>query len=429
MSIAILTIGVFLLLMFLGLPVAFTFFAAGIVGVTLYRNFESAITLVGTSPFVEGTNYILVAIPLFIFMGRLIHGSGLSKELYGAGYAWLGRFRGGLAHATVVTLAFFAACTGSSVASVATIAPIAMPEMERFKYDEKLASGAIASAGTLGILIPPSIAFIVYGYICQVPVGPLFVAGILPGIVLTVAFMITVTIWCWLDPMAGPRGPYLPWKERLRSLKGIWWSVAIFILIIGGIYMGVFTPTEAAGMGAFLVFVILICQRKLTWKDLIDALKETVITSCMVLTIFIGAKVFNTFLGLSGIAEAAMKGLTSLPLSPEGIIAVILLAYIPLGCFIDSMPLSILTLPIVFPVVRDLGFDPLWFGVLHVVTGEISMITPPVGMNVYVLGGVTGKPLEVIFRGSMPYLIALIVVMFVLYFFPSISLVLPKYMG
>ncbi len=429
MSIALLTICVFLLLMFLGLPVAFTFFAAGIVGVTLYRNIESAMTLVGTSPFVEGSNYILVAIPLFIFMGRLVHSSGLSKELYGAGYAWLGRFRGGLAHATVVTLAFFAACTGSSVASVATMAPIAMPEMERFKYDEKLASGAIASAGTLGILIPPSIAFIVYGYICQVPVGPLFIAGILPGILLTSAFIATVMIWCWLDPAAGPSGPPLSWRERFKSLRGIWWSVAIFVLIIGGIYLGLFTPTEAAGMGAFLVFIILIFMKRLKWGNLIDALKDTVITSCMILTIFIGAKVFNTFLGLSGIAEAAMEALLNLPLSPEGIIAVILLAYIPLGCFIDSMPLAILTLPIVFPVVSKLGFDPLWFGVLHVVTGEISMITPPVGMNVYVLGGVTGKPLEVIFKGSTPYLIALIVVMFMLYFFPSISLVLPKYMG
>lgn len=429
MTIALVTIGIFLLFLVLGLPVAFTFFAAGAIGVTLYRNFESALTILGTSPFVEGSNYILVAIPLFIFMGRLIYGSGLSKELYATGYMWLGHLRGGLAHATVVTLAFFAACTGSSMASVATMAPIALPEMERFKYDEKLASGAIASAGALGILIPPSIAFIVYGYVCQVPVGPLFVAGILPGILLTVAFMAVVTIRCWLDPKAGPPGPSFPWKERFNSLKGIWWSVAIFVLIVGGIYMGLFTPTEAAGMGAFLVFVILLCQRKLTWKGLLNALKDTVITSCMILTIFIGTKIFNTFLGLSGIAEAAMQTLSNLPLSPEGIVVVILLAYIPLGCFIDSMPLSILTLPIVFPVVTGLGFDPLWFGVLHVVTAEISLITPPVGMNAYVLSGVAKKPLEMIFRGTMPYLIALIVVMFILFFFPSISLVLPKAMG
>lgn len=429
MTIGLLTLGIFLLLLVLGLPVAFTFFVAGAVGVTLYRNFESALTILGTSPFVEGSNYILVAIPLFIFMGRLIYGSGLSKELYSAGYLWLGRLRGGLAHATVITLAFFAACTGSSMASVATMAPIAMPEMERFKYDEKLASGAIASAGTLGILIPPSIAFIVYGYICQIPVGPLFVAGILPGILLTVAFMATIAIRCWIDPQAGPPGSSFLWKERFKSLKGIWWSVAIFILIVGGIYAGLFTPTEAAGMGAFLVFMILLCQRRLTRKNLIDSLKDTVITSCMILTIFIGTKIFNTFLGLSGIAGAAMETLAHLPLPPEGIVAVILLAYIPLGCFIDSMPLSILTLPIVFPVVRGLGFDPLWFGVLHVVVAEISLITPPVGMNAYVLSGVTKKPLEMIFRGTMPYLVALVIVLCLLFFFPSISLILPKTMG
>ena len=217
MTITLLTLGVFLLLLLIGLPVAFTFFAAGVLGITLYRNFESALTVLGTSPFIEGSNYILVAIPLFIFMGRLIYGSGLSKELYAVGYAWLGRFRGGLAHATVITLAFFAACTGSSMAAVGTMAPIAMPEMERYKYNEGLACGAIASAGTLGILIPPSIAFIVYGYICQVPVGPLFVAGILPGILLTVSFMATVSFKCWLKPELGPSAPRSTWKEPCLS--------------------------------------------------------------------------------------------------------------------------------------------------------------------------------------------------------------------
>lgn len=429
MTIAVITLGVFLLLLLIGLPVAFTFFAAGTLGITLYRNFTSALTVLGTSPFIEGSNYVLVAIPLFIFMGRLIHGSGLSKELYAAGYAWLGRLKGGLAQATIIALAFFAACTGSSMASVGTMAPIAMPEMERYKYDEGFACGAIASAGTLGILIPPSIAFIVYGYMCQVAVGPLFIAGILPGILLTLGFMGTVSFMCWLKPTLGPSAPPCTWQERFSSLKGIWWSLAVFTLIIGGIYTGFFTPTEAAGMGALLVFLILIVLRRLTWESLLDALKHTVITSCMILTIFIGTKVFNTFLGLSGIAGAAMEGLARLPLPPEGIVAVILLAYIPLGCFIDSMPLAILTLPIVFPVVRDLGFDPLWFGVLHVVTSEISLITPPVGMNIFVLGGVTGKPMEVVTKGTMPYLIVLVTLLFVLFFFPSISLILPKTMG
>ena len=428
MADTLITFGIFFLLLLIGMPIAFTFFLSGLVGIVLFRGFESGVSLAGMSPFSESSNYILLAIPLFILLGQFVFYSGLSKDLYYTTYRWLGRLRGGLAQATVMTCAFFAACTGSSMASVGTIAPIAMSEMERYKYDDRLACGSIASGGTLGILIPPSLAFIVYGYICEVPIGPLFIAGILPGILLTLMLMATVTILCSINPKLGPKGPACNFIEKLKSLKDIWWSVAIFVIILGGIYLGLFTPTEAAGMGAFAVFVILIIIRRMTWDILFKAVKDTIRITCMIFTIFIGAKVFNTFLGLSGIPQMAVDALAQLPIPPGSILFVILIAYVPLGCFIDSMPLALLTLPIVFPVIETLGFDPLWFGVLHVVTGEISLITPPVGMNVYVLSGVTGRKVEEVFRGTFPFLIAMIVTMIILFFFPTISTLLPNTM-
>ena len=428
MADTLITFGIFFLLLLIGMPIAFTFFLSGLVGIVLFRGFESGVSLAGMSPFSESSNYILLAIPLFILLGQFVFYSGLSKDLYYTTYRWLGRLRGGLAQATVMTCAFFAACTGSSMASVGTIAPIAMSEMERYKYDDRLACGSIASGGTLGILIPPSLAFIVYGYICEVPIGPLFIAGILPGILLTLMLMATVTILCSINPKLGPKGPACNFIEKLKSLKDIWWSVAIFVIILGGIYLGLFTPTEAAGMGAFAVFAILIIIRRMTWDILFKAVKDTIRITCMIFTIFIGAKVFNTFLGLSGIPQMAVDALAQLPIPPGSILFVILIAYVPLGCFIDSMPLALLTLPIVFPVIETLGFDPLWFGVLHVVTGEISLITPPVGMNVYVLSGVTGRKVEEVFRGTFPFLIAMIVTMIILFFFPTISTLLPNTM-
>jgi C4-dicarboxylate transporter DctM subunit len=421
-------LALFLLLLILGMPIAFSFFVSGIVGIMLFRGLESGVSIAALSVFSETSNYILLAIPLFVLMGQLIFFSGLSKDLYDATDRWLGRMRGGLAHATIVTCMVFAACTGSSMASVGTIAPIAMTEMARHNYDERLACGVIASGGTLGILIPPSLAFIVYGYICNVPIGPLFIAGILPGILLGLVLMLTVFIQCARNPALGPPGGASTLVEKLNSLKKVYWPGILLITIMGGIYFGIVTPTEAAGLGAAVAFFLLLATRRMTWDVVADAVKDTVRITCMIFTIFIGAKVFNTFLGLSGIAQTSVDLLTRLPLSPPLIVMLILIAYIPLGCFVDSMPLALLTLPIVFPVIAHFGFDPLWFGVLHVVTGEISLITPPVGMNVYILSGVTGTRLEVAFRGTVPFLIAMIATMFILFLFPSISTILPQTM-
>jgi tripartite ATP-independent transporter DctM subunit len=340
----------------------------------------------------------------------------------------LGVFRGGLAHATIVTCSFFAACTGSSIASVGAIGPIAMTEMKRFNYHPYLACGCIATGGSLGILIPPSLAFIVYGYICEVPIGPLFIAGIIPGILLSVMLILTVYIICLRNPEWGPEGPSYPWRTKIKSVKKVFWSLGVFVTILGGLYFGIFTPTEAGGMGAFAVFFFLIISRRLTWKILIEALKDTARTTCMIFIIFIGAKVFNSFLSLSGVPQAIIEFAVRLPLPPYLLIGMILLAYIPLGCVIDSLPLFVLTLPIVYPIVDTLGFNPLWFGVLLVLVASISLITPPVGMNVYVLSGVTGEPLGRAFRGSIPFLVPMIFTLMLIFFFPILSTFLPDTM-
>lgn len=427
-TVTILVILLFVVLLVMGLPIAIVFFTAGLVGLTLTQGFESACAMVGISPFTETANYVLVAIPLFILMGQFIFYSGLSKDLYDAAYKWLGKYSGGMSQATIASCAFFAACTGSSMASVGTLGPIAVKEMERFNYNPYLIYGSIASAGSLGILIPPSIAFIVYGYICEVPIGQLFMAGILPGVLLALLLMSTSYILCLRNKTWGPRGMSYSWSDKLRALKGIWWSIALFLVILGGIYMGIFTPTEAGGIGAFAVFVFLLLQRRMTWKVFISSIIDSARTSCMIFTIFIGAKVFNTFIALSGIPQMAVEFVSNLPLPPLLILLIILLAYIPLGCFIDSLPLFVLTLPIVFPIITQLAIDPLWFGVLVVLMAQISLLTPPVGMNVYVLSGVTGRSVEEVFRGSSMFLIPMVIAMLLLLSFPQITILLPSMM-
>lgn len=427
-AIIIVVIGVFLILLFLRMPIGFVFFAAGLLGVTLIRGFESAASTIGLAPYTESANYILVAIPLYIWMGQLVFSSGLSKELYSAINKWTGRSRGGLAHATIVACALFAACSGSSMAAVGSIGPVATKEMDRFNYRSFLSYGSMACGGTLGILIPPSLAFITYGYLCDVPIGPLFIAGIFPGILLTSMFMATTYFICVIDPSAGPAGPATTWSEKFSSLGGVWWSILIFLIIFVGIYAGVFTPTEAGGVSAAAVFFLLSFYRKMTWEIFLNSVITTARTTCMIFTIFIGAKVFNTFIGLSGIPQMAVELVSDLPLHPAAILALVVLAFVPVGCFIDAVPLAFLTLPTAYPIVQELGCDPLWFGVMFVLVSEISLVTPPVGMNVYVLSGVTGRPIERVFRDVAPFYVPMFITLTLVFVFPWISVFLPSTM-
>lgn len=425
----LISLGAFFLLITLGMPIAFSFATVGFTGFALVRNLDQALSLLGTIPYTWGSNYVLTVFPLFVLMGQFAFHSGISRSLYNTGYKWLGGKPGGIALATQLACTGFAACTGSSLASAATMGIIAIPEMKRFNYDPRLTTGCIAAGGTLGILIPPSTIFIIYGFLTETSIGKLFIAGIIPGFLLSVLFLGLIYFMCRRNPQLGPRGPSFPWKERFASLVGVWGMLILFILVIGGIYFGIFTPTEAGATGAFGSFVIILLRRRMTWTIFIDTIKDTVRTTAMVLMILIGAQIFNAFLALSGIPAIISRSISALPISPHAIIVIMLAAYIPLGMIMDSLPMILLTLPTFFPVVINFGFDPIWFGVLLVLMCELANITPPMGMNLYIVKGVAQDvPIRQILQGVLPFAIVMIVCVVILFAFPQISLFLPSLM-
>ena len=407
------------------MPIAFCFAIVGFSGVILLRSLDTALYLIGTSFYTYASDFGLVSVPLFILMGQLVYYAGVSGDLYETANKWLARLPGGLALATNLACTGFAACTGTSLASGATMGTIAYPEMKRYGYDDGLATGCICSGGTLGILIPPSIIFIVYGYLSNNSIAQLFIAGILPGLMVSAMFTLLILIMCKLNSRLGPAGKSFPWGERLRSLKGVGGMLALFITVIGGLYVGIFTPSEAGSIGAFGALVIIVIKRKFTIKLLGQALRESLQIMCMAMALFIGAMIFNTFIGASGLPTVLSDWLLSLPLSRYGRLAVILSMYIPLGMFLDSLAMILLTVPIVYPVVVGMGFDPIWFGVELVMLTEMALMTPPVGMVVYVVTSVTRVPMKKVFWGSMPFVFVLAVALIILVFFPQIALLLP----
>jgi C4-dicarboxylate transporter DctM subunit len=417
----------FLTLAFLGMPIAFAFAMVGFVGVLLIKGIGPGLSMLGAAPWQWAGQAGLIVVPLFILMGQFAFHSGISRDLYVAANKWIGRLPGGLALATNLACTGFAACTGSSLASGATMGTITYPEMMKFNYSPRLATGCIASGGTLGILIPPSIVFIIYGFLTAQPIGTLFIAGILPGLLLSVTFATTILAMCIRNPRLGPRGEPFSWRERFTSLTGIWGMLLLFVLVIGGLYFGVFAPSEAGAMGAFGAFVIALSRRTKV-PLFITALKDSLRLTCMILTITIGAMIFGVFLTLSGAPSMLAAWIAALPVSPYLILIFILLMYIPLGMVMDALAMVLLTIPIIFPIITGLGFNPIWFGVLIVIVFEMALITPPVGMIVYVVQGVTKVPLEEVFAGNMPFLIAMIVSLVILVAFPQISLFLPSTM-
>ena len=418
----------FLFLAFIGMPIAFAFGLVGFLGTLFLMGPEAGLSLLGTAPWQWASNGGFIVVPLFILMGTFSFHSGISQALYVAAYRWLGRLPGGLAIATNLACTGFAACTGTSLASGATMGTIAFPEMKRFKYDQRLATGCIGAGGTLGILIPPSIFFIIYGFITQQPIGSLFIAGILPGLLLSGMFLLLILGMCIRNPKLGPRGEIFTWKEKIKSLTGVWGVIALFVLVIGGLYLGVFAPSEAGAIGALGSFIIALSRRTKVSK-LFQALTDSIRMTCMVLTITIGAMMFNIFVTISGVPALFAEWISGLPVSPHMILILILVMYIPLGMVMDVMAMILLTVPIIFPIITSLGFDPIWFGVLIVVMCELANITPPVGMTVYIVHGVTGVPLEEVFRGNLPFVIVMIIGLAILVGFPDISLVLVRAMA
>ncbi len=424
-------LGIILLFVFLALRmhIGIALALIGFGGISIIIDMDAGLNLLGMVPWSEGSSYTLSVIPLFILMGQFAFTSGISQDIYKAVHNWMGHFRGGLAMATIVACSGFAAVCGSSLATGATMARVAIPEMKKYGYDLSLATGCVAAGGTLGILIPPSIGFIIYGILTEESIGKLFMAGILPGFLLAFLFILAIYIQCLIHPEIGPKGEPTTWKIKFKSLYSTWTMLSLFVLVMGGIYFGIFTPTEAAGIGAFGAFVIALVKKKLPFATLVESLLATGNMTAMIFLIIIGANIFSSFLALTGIPFMLADLIVSLALPRMVILMMIILVFILLGCVMDCYAIMILMVPILFPIIKAMNFNPLWFGVIMVIVLEVGLITPPVGLNVFVIkGAVPEVPLTTIFKGVWPFLIAAVLCIALIIIFPKIVFFLPSKM-
>ncbi len=418
-------------LLVMGMPIAFMMMLVGFLGIWQLSTLGAALPVIAQTVYSVASHYPFTIIPLFILMGSLAGAAGITRELYATFDLWFRRLPGGLGVATIAACAGFAAVSGSSVAASATMGNLALPEMRRFGYAPRLAVGVVAAGGTLSFLLPPSLGFVVYGMLTEQSIGKLFVSGILPGLLLSVAYAMVVIAWVKINPALAPSLPEkVPFKEKLLALKGIWAPALVFSIVMGGIYCGFINPTEAGAVGAFALFVIVIGKRRLTRQAIVLCLLESTRITVMVLFLVAGATVFSYFLALSTIPAQASVWIAGLAVSRFAVLAIIIVIYLGLGCFLDAISMMVLTLPVIFPVVESLGFHPIWFGVVAVLMMEAGLITPPVGLNVYTLAGIAADvPMVEIFRGAAPFLLAILLTVLLLTLFPQIVLFLPSLMG
>ncbi len=422
-------IAVLLVLLILRIPVAFAMFVVGFIGIWVLNGWNAAMGLLASETFTLASKPELVVVPLFILMGNVASTTGMSRQLYEAAYAFVGSIRGGLASATVIGCGGFAALSGSSVASALTMGKVSLAEMDRYGYDQRLSTGVVAAGGTLGILIPPSTGFVIYAILTEQSIGRLFLAGVLPGLLLLAMFVLTITLLCLWRPQLGPKGPKTSMNQKMMAMVGALPILTVIVLTIGGIYGGFFSPTEAAGVGAGLVILYGIATRTLGLRAFWAALRDSVVTTATVMLILIAAHMINPFLALSHVPTMVGEAITALEMPVLATLAVILLVYLVLGCFLEGFAMLVLTLPIFFPVILQLGIDPIWFGVLVVLTLEMGLISPPVGLNVFIVKSVAPVvPLGEIFRGVLPFWAAMLVTLLILVAFPQISLILPDTM-
>lgn len=422
-------LGLLLALLLIRVPVAFAMFAIGFCGIWLLNGFGAAMGLLSSETFALASNAELIVVPLFILMGNVASATGMSRKLYDAAYAMIGQIRGGLASATVIGCGGFAALSGSSVASALTMGRVALAEMDRFNYSPRLSTGVVAAGGTLGILIPPSTGFVIYAILTQQSIGRLFMAGVLPGILLLTLFILTIMVLCWIWPEMGPRGPATSMAEKGRAFVGAVPILTVVLVTIGGIYGGIFSPTEAAGIGAALVIVIGAVGGSLTLATFWQAARSSIVTTASVMLILIAAHLINPFIALSHLPAHVSEILVTLDLGVYGTLLIILGIYLVLGCFLEGLAMLVLTLPIFMPVVLQLGIDPIWFGVLVVLTLEMGLISPPVGINVFIVKSVArAVPLSDIFRGVMPFWFAMLICLLIIIVVPQIALWLPGMM-
>jgi C4-dicarboxylate transporter, DctM subunit len=422
-------IAVMLLLVFAGTPVGVAMGVVGFVGFAAIAGLDPALAMLGLAPYSSVASYTLTVIPLFILMGQFAAISGLSRELYETANRWFGHRPGGLAMATVVACGGFAAVCGSSLATSATMAVIALPEMQRNGYDPRLSTGSIAAGGTLGILIPPSVMFLIYGFLTEQSIGKLFLAGVIPGVILVGLYIVAIAIVTGRNPALGPAVARVPLRERILELRRVWPVLGLFVLVMGGMYVGVFTATEAAAVGAGGAFLLALARRAVTWRMLGQALVETVHSSAVIFGILVGAIILGYFLAITQLPNAVASAIGALPLPAWAVMALIILGYVIMGGFMDELAMVLLTVPIFFPVAQTLGFDPIWFGVIIVVVCEAGMIAPPVAINVFIVSGFAkGVPMRTIYLGVLPFLWADLVLLGLLMLFPDLALILPRSM-
>jgi C4-dicarboxylate transporter DctM subunit len=416
-------------LMLLRVPIGMALGLVGVTGFGYLTSMSPALKIVGHTTMRTVTDFNYAVVPLFLLMGAFATTSGMSRELFRAANAFIGHLRGGLGIATILACGGFAAICGSSVATAATFSRVAYPEMRRHNYPESFSAGVIAAGGTLGIMIPPSTVLAIYGIITEQDIGKLFIAGVIPGILAVIMYAATVSIIGWTKPGFLPAGPRSSWNERVESIKGVWATLLLFAFVIGGLYGGMFTATEAAGAGAGGAFIIGVARGRLNGKQILQCLLETTRTTAAVFTILIGALLFGYFLTITQTPQKVTAFLTGLGIGNYGVLTLILLMYLLLGCLMDALAIVILTVPIIFPLIKEMGFDPIWFGIIIVMTVELGLIHPPVGMNIFVIKSVLEDiKISTIFIGVIPFIITDLIRLVILVLFPALATWLPSHM-
>lgn len=430
MAVSLIGFAFLLILILVKVPIPMAMAVVGFIGFGEAINYHASLAMVAQVASEEGMNYGLSVVPLFILMGNFVTQSGLSHELYKSSYAFLGHRKGGLAMSTIVACGGFSAVCGSSLATAATMSKVAMPSMRKFGYADSLATGSIAAGGTLGILIPPSVILVIYGIMTETDIGMLFAAGVLPGCLGIFCYLCAVAAATGINPNIGPRGERVSWRDRIRSLKGVWGVLLLFIIVMGSIYAGICTPTEAAGIGATGAFFFTLLRGKLTLQTLKKVLVDSASTTAMIFFLLIGSMIFANFVNVVGLPDALAEFVLGWEVSPFVVILILMFVYVVLGCILESMSMIVLTVPVFYPMIQALGFDLIWFGIVVVVVTEISLITPPVGLNVFVLKAVLPDvKVGTIFKGVTPFWIADIIRLTLLVMFPGISLFLAELMA
>lgn len=425
-TIGLLGLGIVLILFLTGIELGFAMALVGFIGFSFLVSAKAGLNLLAKDFFDVFASYGFTVIPLFVLMGQIAFNAGIAKRLYDASYRFIGHIPGGLAMATVAGATVFKAICGSSPATAATFASVAVPEMDRYNYDKKLSTGIVATVGTLGILIPPSVTLIVFGIITEQSIGKLFLAGLVPGLMIAFFFICIIYIWCKINPALGPKGERSTWKQRFASLPEVLWVVGVFLLVIGGLMYGFFTPTEAGSVGTFAVLVLSVIKRDIGFKGYIKSVIESLRTACMVLMLIAGSTVLGHFLARTKIPMIAADWIVTLPLSPDAIMVIISVIYLLGGSFIDDLAFMVLATPIFYPVIIKLGYDPLWFGMIIAITVMVGVVIPPVAINVFVVRAITKQPFSVIYNGVYPFLLSLVFCAFLLFLFPQIATFLPN---